>query len=65
MSKMENTTIVDATSGLIQVTGKLVIKNLVGVMAGYKQGKFIESEEFMLGDNPLAIRVYPNGNTEE
>ena len=65
MSKMENTTVVDSTSGLIQVTGKLVIKNLVGVMAGYKQGKFIESEKFMLGDNPLTICVYPNGNAEE
>ena len=51
---MKNTTVVDATSGLIQVTGKLVIKNLVGVMGGFKPGKRIESEKFMLGDIPLA-----------
>ena len=60
---MENTTVVGA--GLIQVTGKLVIKNLVGVIAGFEQGKFIESEKFMLGDNPLTIKVYPNGNAKE
>ena len=62
---IENTTVVEATSGIIQVTGKLVIKNLVGVMAGFKPGKFIESEKFMLGDIPLAIKVYPNGKTDE
>ena len=62
---MENTTVVDATSGINKVTGKLVIKNLIGVMAGFKPGKFIASEKFMLGEHPLAIKVYPNGRTDE
>ena len=62
---IENTTVVEATSGIIQVTGKLVIKNLVGVMAGFKTGKFIESEKFMLGDIPLAIKVYPNSKADK
>ena len=47
ISIMENTTVVDAE--LIQVTGKLVIKNLVGVMIdGFRQK--IDSEKFMFGD---------------
>ena len=62
---MESTTVVDANSRIIQVAGKLVIKNLVGVMAGFQTGENIESDTFMLGDAPLIIRVYPNGIREE
>ena len=62
---MEYTTVVDAKSGIIQVTGKLVIKNFVEVMAGFKPGRFIESEPFNVGDTPMAIRVYPNGEDDE
>ena len=58
---MENTTIVDGMSGIIEATGKLVIKNFARVMGGFKPGMFIESDSFMLGDTPLSIRVYPNG----
>ena len=58
---MESTTVVDAKSGLIQVTGKLVIKNFVEVMAGFKPGRFILSDPFNVGDTPMAIKVYLNG----
>ena len=61
----KHTTVVDAKSGVIQVTEELVIKNFVEVMAGFEPGKFIESEPFNLGDTPMAVRVYPNGRTEE
>ena len=61
---MENTTVVDGMSGIIEATGKLVIKNFVKVMAGFKPGMLIESDPFMLGDIPLAIRVYPNGDED-
>ena len=59
---MENTTVIDGMSGIIEATGKLVIKNFAKVMAGFKPGMLIESDPFMLGDTPLAIRVYPNGD---
>ena len=58
---MENTTVVDAASGIVEASGKLVIKNMVRVMAGFKTGQRIESDQFKLGDHPLLIRVYPNG----
>ena len=62
---MENTTIVDGMSGIIEATGKLVIKNFARVMGGFKPGMCIESDSFMLGDIPLSIMVYPNGDKEE
>ena len=58
---MENTTVVDAASGLIKASGKLVIKNLVEVMEGFKPKMHIESEQFKIGDVPLLIEVSPNG----
>ena len=58
---MESITVVDAKSGLIQVTGKLVIKNFAEVMAGFKPGRFILSDPFNVGDAPMAIKVYLNG----
>ena len=61
---MENTTVVDAASGIIEASAKLVIKNMVRVMAGFKPGQIIESHEFKIGDHPLLIRVYPNGRDE-
>ena len=62
---MEYTTVVDAKSGLIQVTGRLVIKNFAEVMAGFKPGRFIQSEPFNVGDTRMAIKVYPNGEDDE
>ena len=61
---MENTTVVDAASGLIKASGKLVIKNLVEVMEGFKPGTNIVSEQFKIGDIPLLIRVFPNGDKD-
>ena len=62
---MKHTTVVDAQSGIIQVTAELVIKNFVDVMAGFKPGRFIESEPFNVGDTPMTIRVYLNGHDED
>ena len=62
---MESTTVVDASSRIIQATGRLIIKNLVGVMAGFQMGETIKSDIFMLGDNPFTIQVCPNGSKEE
>ena len=61
---MENTTVVSGKSGLIKAEGKLVIQDFAEVMAGFMPGKEIESEAFMLGDTPLTIRVYPNGDLD-
>ena len=62
---MKHTTVVDAQSGIIQVTAELVIKNFVDVMAGFKPGRFIESEPFNVGDTPMTIRVFLNGHDED
>ena len=62
---MENTTIVAGKSGVIEATAKLVIKDFVEVMGGFKPGVCIESDSFMLGDTPLAILVYPNGDEQD
>ena len=62
---MESTTVVDAKSRIIYATSKLVIKNMVEVMTGFRPGERIESENFLVGEVPLAIQVYPNGCTEE
>ena len=61
---MENTTVVDGMSGIIEATGKLVIKNFARVMGGFKPGMYIDSDSFMLGDTPMSIRVYPNGDND-
>ena len=59
------TTVVDAKSGVIQVTAELVIKNFVEVMAGFEPKMMIESDPFNVGDTPMAIRVHPNGYNED
>ena len=62
---MKYTTVVDAKSGIIQVTAELVIKNFVDVMAGFKPGRSIVSDPFNVGDTPMAIWVYLNGQDED
>ena len=62
---MEFTTVFDAKSGVIEVTARLVIKNLVEVMEGFRVGKAIESDSFKVGETPMAIRVFVNGHVEE
>ena len=59
---MEHTTVVSGMSGIIQVTEKLVIKDFVEVMAGFEPGKTIKSDLFLVGDTPIKIAVYPNGD---
>ena len=59
---MENTTIVAGKSGIIGATAKLVIKDFVEVMGGFKPGKSIRSDLFMMGDTSMDIEVYPNGD---
>ena len=61
----KHTTVVDARSGIIQVTEELVIKNFVEVMAGFKPGMKIESDPFNVGDTPMAIEVFLNGANED
>ena len=55
---MANTTVVTGRSGIIKAEAKLVIKEFVEVMAGFKPGMLIESDPFMLGDTQLSIRVF-------
>ena len=60
---MEHTTVFDGST--TQVTGKLVIKNLVEIMPGFETGKSIESDQFMAGDTAMVLEVYPNGFDED
>ena len=62
---MENTTIVAGKSGVIEAEAKLVIKDFVEVMARFKPEKSIKSDEFMVGDTPMTIQVYPNGEDDD
>ena len=59
---MEHTTVFDGST--TQVTGKLVIKNLVEIKPGFEPGKSIKSDPFMVGDTILTLKVYPNGLRE-
>merc|ERR1711973_605838 len=61
----EFTTVVDIESGVIKVTAKLVIKNLVKMMAGIEVAKAIKSDPFKVGETPMTIGVYVNGQDEE
>ena len=61
----ENTTVVAGESGNIEAKAKLVIEDFVEVMARFKPGKTIESDQFMLGDTPMSIQVLPNGEEDE
>ena len=58
---MENITVYDGKSGVIQATAKLVIKNFLEVMSGFKPGRSFDSVPFMVGDTPMTLEVYPNG----
>ena len=60
--QMENTTVYDGKSGVIQATAKLVIKNFLEVMSGFKPGRSFDSVPFMVGDTPMTLEVYPNGH---
>ena len=59
---MEGVTVFSGKSGIIQVTEKLVIKDFLEVMKAFPPGKSFESVPFMVGDTPVTIEVYPNGD---
>ena len=61
---MENLTVL-ARSGDVKATATLVIKDFVDVMSKYTPGKSCRSDSFMVGDTPMAIKVYPNGFDEQ
>ena len=62
---MENLTVFDGEASLIQVTGNLVIKKFLKAMQGFKPKEKFQSDPFMVGDTPMAIQVYPNGECDE
>ena len=59
---MEDVTVFSGKSGIIQKTGKLVIKDFLEVMRAFPPGKSFESVPFMVGDTPMTIEVFPNGS---
>ena len=62
---MENVTIFAGKSGVIEGTGKLIIKDFLDVMSVYPPGKCVESDEFMVGDFAMSILIFPNGDVNE
>ena len=62
---MEGVTVFSGKSGIIQVTEKLVIKDFLEVMRAFPPGKSFESVPFMVGDTPVTIEVYPNGDVNK
>ena len=62
---METITVFDAELGIIQGTGKLVIKNFLKAMSSFPPGKKFESDPFMVGTTEMTVWVYPNGEVEE
>ena len=61
---MENVTVYAKTKGT-HATAKLVIKDFPKVMLACKPGKGYASEVFMVGDTPMSIIVYPNGDNDD
>ena len=55
---MEQVTVIKGN--MVHVTAKLVIKNFVQIMPGYKVEQEILSDPFMVGDTPMIISVYPH-----
>ena len=49
----------------IKATAKMTIKDFVEVITTSKEGQSYHSENFMVGNTPMAIWVYPNGNNDE
>ena len=62
---MEGVTIFAGKSGVIRGTGKLVIKDFLDVKSVYPPEKWVESDKFMVGEVPMTIQVFPNGDDEE
>ena len=62
---MEGVTVFSGKSGIIQVTEKLVIKDFLEVIKAFPPGKSFESVPFMVGETPVTIVVYPNGDDKK
>ena len=62
---MATITVFDAELGIIEGTGKLVIKNFLKAASSFQPGKNFESDPFMVGDTEMTIRVHPNGKSEK
>ena len=52
-----------AKSSAAQATTKVVIKDFVELMSASEPKNCYPSEIFMIGDTPMVLNVYPNGNT--
>ena len=48
-----------------KVEAKLVIRGFVRELTLCEPGKGFLSDTFMVGDTPMALKVYPNGHTDE
>ena len=62
---MEKSRTVYAKGPEVKAAAELVIKDFLEVMKTSKVGKDYTSDTFMVGETPMAIRVYPNGEKEE
>ena len=61
---MENLTVF-ARSVDVKVKASLMIKDFVEVMSKSTPGKRYCSDSFVVGQTLMAIKVYPNGHSEE
>ena len=61
---MENVSVYAKSGGLLG-TAKVVIKDFVELMKASKPKDCYPSASFMVGDVPMILNVYPNGNKAE
>ena len=64
-TRMEKSTTVYAKAPGMKATAELVIKDFLEVMKTSQPGKSYASDTFMVGDAPMAIEVFPNGDIDE
>ena len=62
---MEKSRTVYVNAPGVKATAELVIKDFLEVMKGSEPGKRYTSDIFMVGNTPMAIKVYPNGYDDE
>ena len=58
---MEKSRTVYANAPGAKATAELVIQDFLDVMTTSEPKKSYASDVFMVGNNPMAVRVYPNG----
>ena len=61
---MENVRVYTKSNG-IQATAKVVIKDFVELMSSSKPKDCYPSDTFVVGDVPMVLNVYPNGNNDQ